>query len=63
MSDSISSRAPQSQGTDPSEWVLATGNRRFLESGAVQISSKPWPEGGLLWTDDYTNLFGALRKH
>jgi len=51
------------QGTDASDWLIATNNRRFLESGVIQTAARPWPKdkpSALLWTDDYSNLFALL---
>ncbi len=60
----IRTEGSDSQGTDASDWLLATNNRQFLDSEAVQMAAGPWPQNkpaALLWTDDYTNLFAVLK--
>ena len=60
----IRTEANEHQGTDASDWLVATNNRQFLDSGVVQMAAKQWPQAqssALLWTDDYCNLFAALK--
>ncbi len=51
------------QGTDSTDWVLITANRRFLDNPDIETAIARWPEGQKLvsWTDDYTNIFRLLR--
>lgn len=45
------------------DWVLVTRNEEFLETPDVVIASREIPNNAGLrpWTDDYNNLFEALR--
>lgn len=52
-------------GVHAANWVLVTGNRRFLDTPAVHSAVDPWPDQGPLpaaWTDDFSNLFKVLSK-
>jgi hypothetical protein len=48
----------------PSDWVLITENGRFLGDDVVSTAITPWLTGGesnIIWTDDFSNLFGVLK--
>jgi MFS family permease/SAM-dependent methyltransferase len=50
--------------TDATRWILITANREFLANPDVKRSVTPWKEEdapGLLFTDDYSNLFHLLQ--
>jgi hypothetical protein len=52
-------------GTDRTDWVLVTANREFLADAEVRRRMTPWTDSerpGLMWTDDYSNLFGLLNE-
>ena len=52
------------QETDPTRWILITSNQRFLSDPQVKAATTPWPlkdTPGLLFTDDYSNLFRLLK--
>ena len=52
------------QETDPTRWILITSNQKFLADPQVKASTTPWPtedSPGLLFTDDYSNLFRLLK--
>jgi len=52
------------QGVLPSDWVLVTSNRKFLDQPAVRKAITPWPNDvpePILWTDDFSNLFDVLK--
>jgi len=60
---SVKASENEEEGTSSCDWVLVTGNRRFIESEPVRKASRPWPEDApepLLWTDDFSNLFSVL---
>lgn len=45
-----------------SDWILVTENKEFLkELDAVDLSIKKIPDGGDLWTDDFSNFLRVLR--
>jgi hypothetical protein len=48
---------------DASDWVLVTGNKRFLDNIDSDVMADPIdvPPGLRVWTDDYNNLFQILR--
>jgi hypothetical protein len=49
----------------PSEWVVLAPNRTILDLPAIASQIKPEPfssSSARLWTDDYSNLFQALRR-
>jgi len=53
------------QETDSSDWVLLTRNEQFLARKGVRDAVREWTDADpapVLWTDDYTNLFGRMRK-
>ncbi len=46
------------------EWVLVTSNQQFIDNEDLKPYFKPWPNQKLrkvIWTDDYSNLFSALK--
>ena len=46
-----------------SDWVLVTDNPEFLQDPRVALDQEPWPTDEpkpILWTDDFSNLFGVL---
>ena len=47
----------------PADWVLVTNNPEVLENAAIRIHSRPINQerGVRVWTDDYNNLFQALK--
>jgi hypothetical protein len=45
----------------PSTWVLVTSNHAFLESAEVVSRDEPLAGEPIVWTDDFSNLFRALR--
>jgi hypothetical protein len=52
------------QETDATRWILITSNREFLSHPYVKAAVTPWPvedAPGLLFTDDYSNLFRLLK--
>ena len=52
------------QETDATRWILVTANQKFLTDPQVIAAASPWPVGdgpGLLFTDDYSNLFRLLK--
>ena len=53
------------QETDPTRWILITSNKEFLNDPQVKAAATPWPaedSSGLLFTDDYSNLFRLLKR-
>ncbi len=44
-----------------STWVLLTADRAWLEQPAIAAATQPPPRRRVLWTDDYSNLLGALK--
>ena len=45
-------------------WALVTDNPEFLQDPDVLIRQVPWPTDQpkpILWTDDFSNLFGVLK--
>jgi hypothetical protein len=52
------------QETDATRWILITANREFLANPDVKRAVTPWKDEdspGLLFTDDYSNLFHLLQ--
>ncbi len=52
------------QETDPTRWILITSNAGFLADPQVKAATSPWPAEdppGVLFTDDYSNLFRLLK--
>jgi hypothetical protein len=46
------------------DWVLITENGSFLADPEVAASFTPWMSTSadrIVWTDDYSNLFGVLK--
>jgi hypothetical protein len=41
--------------------MLVTSNRAFLESAEVVSRDEPLAGEPIVWTDDFSNLFRALR--
>ncbi len=44
-------------------WVLVTDNPEFLQDPKVLLKQAPWPTDEpkpILWTDNFSNLFGVL---
>jgi hypothetical protein len=61
----IAAQGDDKRGTDSTDWVLVTANQDFLAVPEIQECITPWDNPiprPLIWTDDYTNLFGLLRK-
>lgn len=61
----IASEGNEMQGTDATRWVLLADNPDFLHSHEVRLHALPWPEDAMgvqAWTDDYSNLFGSLKR-
>lgn len=53
-----------SRGVFYSQWVLVTNNEQLVADGAVARAVIPWSEADpkpVLWTDDFSNLLGALK--
>jgi spermidine synthase len=51
------------KGNYYSDWVLVTSNKTFLKDPYVYSRFEPWPtlrHREILWTDDYSNLFGVV---
>jgi len=51
------------RGNYHSDWVLVTSNETFLKDPFVYSRIEPWPtlrQREILWTDDYSNLFGVV---
>lgn len=60
----IDGRGDESKGTDSTDWVLLTANRRFLENPNILQMVSPWKEPAppsRIWTDDYSDLYHLLR--
>ena len=55
--------ASPSEGASTSTWMLLTKNRAFLDDPEVR-SIDPEPPGApeVVWTDDYSNLLGVLKR-
>lgn len=52
-------------GSDRTDWVLLTSNKRFLAFPEVQAGVTPWSAPAppsLYWTDDYSNLFRLVHE-
>jgi hypothetical protein len=52
------------QETDATLWILITSNKEFLANPQVKRAVSPWTaedSPGLLFTDDYSNLFRLLK--
>jgi hypothetical protein len=48
-----------------SDWVLVTGNQRFMNSEDVARAASRWPgprRAAVVWTDDHSNLLPLLRR-
>lgn len=48
----------------PNDWVLVTDNPEFLQDPEVLLRQLPWPTDKpkpILWTDNFSNLFGVLK--
>ena len=61
----ISGQGVESRGTDSTDWILLTSNQEFLTNPEILDRVTPWenpPNPGVFWTDDYSNLFGLLRR-
>ena len=61
----VAAQGDDKRGTDSTDWVLVTANREFLAAPEIQECITPWEAPlppPLVWTDDYSNLFGLLRK-
>ncbi len=57
----IKDMADRERGNNLSEWVLVTSNQTFLKDPFVNFRIAPWTTlTELLWTDDYSNLFGVV---
>jgi hypothetical protein len=58
----LSMGIPEEQ-TLAATWVLVSANREFLESPVFKAGGRHIPPASRvrLWTDDYSNLFQALR--
>jgi len=53
------------QRTDRTDWVLLSSNSRFLADPEVARNITPWKGPAppwLIWTDDYSNLFGLIHE-
>jgi hypothetical protein len=61
----VAAQGDDKRGTDSTDWVLVTANQDFLAVPEIQECITPWENPiprPLIWTDDYSNLFGLLRK-
>jgi len=57
----IDGEAGAELGLRPSTWMLVTSNRAFLESAEAVSRDEPLVGEPIVWTDDFSNLFRALR--
>lgn len=58
----VTSRADPSMGIWKADWIVVTGNERFLAQPEVKSRSKGVPASSLLWTDDFAGLWQVMRK-
>jgi hypothetical protein len=61
----IQSRGDLEKEIYATDWVLITENGSFLADPEVAASFTPWMGAStdtVLWTDDYSNLFGVLKR-
>jgi len=61
----VAAQGDDERGTDSTDWVLVTANREFLAAPEIEECITPWEDPlprAMIWTDDYSNLFGLLRK-
>jgi hypothetical protein len=61
----VAAHGDDALGTDSNDWVLLTANQEFLKAPEMQECITPWDDPQpppLVWTDDYSNLFGLMRK-
>ena len=59
----IKDSGDKQRGNYYSDWVLVTSNKTFLKDPFVYSRINPWPtlkHQEVLWTDDYSNLFGVV---
>ena len=59
----IRDKGDRQRGNYYSDWVLVTSNQAFLKDPFVYSRIAPWPiskRKEILWTDDYSNLFGVV---
>jgi len=59
----IKDSGDKQRGNYQSDWVLVTSNKTFLKDPFVYSRIEPWPtlrHREILWTDDYSNLFGVV---
>lgn len=55
---------PDKISSSRSAWVLVTSNEQFINNEKLRKFFSPWPNHQpkkLIWTDDYSNLFMALK--
>ena len=57
----VSFDPPEGSGAIPNSWILLTKNERLLEE-VLPNATPPDSERTVVWTDDYSGLFGILRQ-